>query len=147
MRSSAVLLTSIKWASINAIHSSSYTSSSVNQISEKYNISFTYHSNIIRLFSTININVLAEKIDQISFDQQKHDHIMKMISNSENSLSFQSFSENEQNVVNDESSLNFTDFELSLKINSNLFIDEQVSESQDIDNTFTVDEKLNNQND
>jgi hypothetical protein len=72
---------------------------------------------------------------------------MKMISNSENSLSFQSFSENEQNVVNDESSLNFTDFELSLKINSNLFIDEQVSESQDIDNTFTVDEKLNNQND
>jgi hypothetical protein len=67
---------------------------------------------------------------------------MKMISNSENSLSFQSFSEGESNVVNVESSLNFTDLELSLKI-----IDEQVSESQDIDDTSTVDEKLSNQND
>jgi hypothetical protein len=90
----------------------------------------------------MSINVLAEEIDQIFSDQQKHDHTMKMISNSENSLSFQSFSKDESNVVNVESSLNFTDFELSLKI-----IDEQVSESQDIDDTSTVDEELSNQND
>jgi hypothetical protein len=90
----------------------------------------------------MSINVFAEEIDQIFSDQQKHDHTMKMISNSENSLSFQSFSEDESNVINVESSLNLTDLELSLKI-----IDEQVSESQDIDDTFIVDEKLSNQND
>jgi hypothetical protein len=90
----------------------------------------------------MSINVFAEEIDQTFFDQQKHDHTMKMISNSENSLSFQSFSKDESNVVNVESSLNLIDLELSLKI-----IDEQMSESQDIDDTFTVDEKLNNQND
>ncbi len=70
-----------------------------------------------------------------------------MTSNSENSLSFQSFSEDEQNVINVESSLNLINLELSLKINSNLSIDEQVSESQDIDDTSTVDEELSNQND
>jgi hypothetical protein len=90
----------------------------------------------------MRINVLAEEIDQTFSDQQKHDHTMKMISNNENSLSFQSFSEDESNDVNVESSLNFTDLELSLKI-----IDEQVSESQDIDDTSIVDEKLSNQND
>jgi hypothetical protein len=102
---------------------------------------------ISRLKRFLLLHIIIHHSNQTFSALQNDDHTMNIRSNSENSLSFQSFSEDEQNVANDESSLNFTDLELSLKINSNLSIDEQMSESQDIDDTSTVEKKLSNQND
>ncbi len=83
-------------------------------------------------------NVIAEEINQIFDDLQKNDHIMKLISDDDDSLSFQSFSESEENIH---------DVQSSLKINSNLADNEQMSETNDFDDTFTEDEKLSDQND
>jgi hypothetical protein len=90
-------------------------------------------------------NVISKEVNQIFSALQNDDHTMNILSNDDDSLSFQSFSENEENIDDVQSSLkeNIDDIQSLLKINSNFV--EEMFEANDFDDTFIENEKFSDQ--
>jgi hypothetical protein len=109
-----------------------YTSSVVTQ-SNITAISSTHHQSSLNRISLLFIsmidNVITKEVNQIFSALQNDDHTMKILSNDDDFLSFQSFSESEENIHDVQSSNN-----------------EEMSKTNDFDDTFTENQKLSDQN-
>jgi hypothetical protein len=91
--------------------------------------------------------VISKEIYQVFSALQNHDYTMNILSNDDDSLSFQNFSESEENIDDVQSSLkeNIDDIQSLLKINSNFVNNEEMFEINEFDDTFIENKKLNDQ--
>ncbi len=105
-------------------------------------------------------NVISKEVNQIFSTLQNDGHTMNILSDGDDSLSFQSFFEGEENIDDDQSLVeeniddvqssleeNINDIQSSLKINSNFANNEEMFEANDFDDTFIENEEFSNQND
>jgi hypothetical protein len=92
-------------------------------------------------------NVISKEINQIFFALQNDDHTMNILSNDDDFLSFQSFSESEENIddVQSFTKENIENIQSFLKINSNFANNEKMFESNDFDDISIENKKLSDQ--